>query len=383
MKKRELKGLALSVFTAALLLTGCGSSGAATGGTKAMSNGMMEAAAPMEAPDYATDDVYYGEESAQMESAERALDADEAGEQAESAQNTNRKLIRTVSLDVETQEYESLIARIKDRVKALNGYVEESNEYNGSTYYSGQSRNAYMTLRIPADRLDDFLSEVAEESNITRQSENVTDVTLSYVDMESHRNVLRAEEERLTEMLADTETIEEMIYIESRLSEVRYQIESMESQLRTYDNKVDYATVTINVTEVEVLTPVEPEQEPTTWQRLSGGFMESLVNVGTGIRDFVVGVIIALPYLVVWGLIIFVIVLIIRKIIKSRNAKKQKKQEALMKQREEQQRQWEEYQAKMRAVQNPQNAPAAPAKEAEVQTGAGQNTEPSGEDKKA
>ena len=353
MKRRDLKKLAITGLAAALLLSGCGSQGATTRAVPAAESAMYAGSGATNSYDM-SDDVYYPEEY-DKEMTDAGGDGGESLPQTESAQNTNRKLIRTVSLDVETQEYEALIARIKDRTKLLGGYVESSSEYNGSTYYSGQSKNACMTLRIPADRVDEFLSEVADVSNITRQSENVSDVTLSYVDMESHRDVLRAEEERLTEMLAETETIEEMIYIESRLSDIRYQIESMESQLRTYDNKVDYATVNLNITEVEVLTPVEPEQEPTTWQRLSGGFVESLVNVGTGIRDFVVGLIIILPYLVVWGGIIFAIVMIVRSIIKKKKLKQQKKLE-------EQQKQWAEYQAKLKAAQAPDEAKNAPSK---------------------
>ncbi len=112
-----------------------------------------------------------------------------------------------------------------------------------------------------------FLSQVAENGNITSRSEQETDVTLDYVDLDSHKAVLLAEQERLLSFLEQAETVEEMIMLESRLSEVRYQIESMERQLRTYDNQVEYSTVYLSITEVVELTPV-PVRQQTTWERI-------------------------------------------------------------------------------------------------------------------
>ena len=68
-------------------------------------------------------------------------------------------------------------------------------------------------------------------------------MTLQYVDLESHKKALTTEQDRLIELMEQAETVEDIITIEGRLSEVRYQLESMESQLRTYDNKIDYSTV--------------------------------------------------------------------------------------------------------------------------------------------
>ena len=66
-----------------------------------------------------------------------------------------------------------------------------------------------------------------------------------------------------------------IITLEDRMSTVRYQLESMESQLRTYDNMVDYSTVHMNIQEVKELTPVIEEEE-TAWERFVNGFKESL-----------------------------------------------------------------------------------------------------------
>lgn len=325
-KRNRLLVLAM----AAVLMTGCGS-----GYNKA---DMMAATAAYE-PEYnydndfggyATDDIYtYDAAAEEMMEAEYAAEPAEAGgtqsaSQSPQVQDTNRKLIKNVNMEVETEEFDTLLGKVEQKVNGLGGYVESSYTYNGSSYYGSSNRNASLTIRIPAEKLDDFLSEVAESSNVISRNDSVTDVTLQYVDMESHKKVLLAEQDRLLELMEQVETIEDIITLESRLSDVRYQIESMESQLRTYDNQIAYSTIYLNIDEVTKLTPVK---EQSTWEKISTGFVESLYSVGTGILNFIIKFIISLPYLVVWAVIILIIVLIIKAIRKSMKKRKEKKRQ--------------------------------------------------------
>lgn len=275
-----------------------------------------------------------------------------------------RKLIRTVNLQVETMDFDVLLSYVQNRTQELGGYVESLNSNNGSNYYgtnySGSGyrndRTASVTLRIPKNNLDNFLVQVEENSNITSRSEREVDVTLDYVDLDSHKTVLLAEQERLLSFLEQAETVEEMIMLESRLSEVRYQIESMESQLRTYDNQIEYSTVYLNITEVVELTPV-PVKQQTTWERIADGFMNSLKNIGKGFREFFIGFVIVLPYLVLLAVIILLIVLFAVLGVKKSAAKRKKRAEAFMRQQQEYMRQMQQAQgSNVPAVQTGQNA---------------------------
>lgn len=112
--------------------------------------------------------------------------------------------------------------------------------------------------------------------------------------------------------------------LESRLTEVRYELQNMESQLRTYDNLIEYATLVIQVDEVEVYTPatVEPKGD---LEKMKDGFVNSLQEIGKDLKNFGIDFVIALPYLFVWAVIITIIVLLVRLLIKSRTNKKKKK----------------------------------------------------------
>ena len=313
MKKFRKKCLSMiAAMTLALgVMTACGASSDSNVSTMAVTGESSRSEVDIaEEAYYETDSLgmdtgYSGEmpqEGASPDSRMQGSDAD--------SQQSSRKLIRTVNMSVETREFDSVMATLEQRVTELGGYIENMDTYNGSAYSSYRSsRSASMTVRIPQDRLSTFLSEVSEISNVIRRSESVEDVTLAYVDLESHKKTLQAEHERLLELMEQAEYIEDIITIEERLSQVQYQIESMESQLRTYDNKVDYGTVYLDISEVKELTPV---QEETVWERISGGFMEDLRKVGEGALEIAIWLLSHIPTLLVCALAIALFIIWIR-----------------------------------------------------------------------
>lgn len=316
MKRRKISKFA-GLLAAAMLLSGCGSSS-----EKAAYN--YESAVATEAAydmgsGYMTDDVYV------MEMAEVEETSASVAEESRSAEvkDTERKLIKNVDLYVETETFETLLATVESKTEGLGGYIESSYTYNGSSYYGGSKKNASLTIRIPAEQLDTFLSAVSEASNVISRNDRIEDVTLQYVDLASHKKTLQAEQTRLLELLEEAETVEDMIALESRLSEVRYQIESMESQLRTYDNQIDYSTVYLEVEEVNKITPVK---EQSIAERIMTGFTENLYDVGGNLLEFGIWLITHIPALTVWVIVLIMIWLIFRGIRKHCRNKKLKKQ---------------------------------------------------------
>lgn len=325
MKKRKIALILGMCFMAASLQTGCGGASKDSVATEAVEAAPMEEAVYME--DNGTGMVTAGS-SAEMKgeavediAEEAEVTAEEAGTQTDTQQEevgTERKLIRTVELNLETENYDSLIEGLEQQINELGGYIEYKDAYHGnynSKKNGYRNRHANITARIPANKLDEFTGKVAEIGNITYESESVEDVTLQYVDLSSHKKMLVAEQTRLMELLENANSMEDIITIESRLSEVRYQIESMESQLRTFDNQVDYSTVHINVEEVEHYTP---QPEKSTWERIKSGFGENVYRVTNGIKNFAIEFVIAIPIMVLWGVGIAVGILLARAILKRR-----------------------------------------------------------------
>lgn len=224
----------------------------------------------------------------------------------------DRKLIRTISMNAETEDMDALLSLLSSRIKELGGYVERREIQSGSAYESHRSRYATLTIRIPAKALDTFVSHVEGASNITSVSEDAEDVTLDYVATESRLKVLKAEEERLLQFLSEAKNVSEMLEIEKRLTQVRAELESVTSQLNAYDNLVSYGTVHLRISEVKQYTVVE-EEDPTLWERIGDGFMNSLKALGTILEGLLVFFVSAIPFLIIPAIIVVVIVIVVRK----------------------------------------------------------------------
>lgn len=314
-------------------MIGCGSSDKSEAASVTMDSASMEMydtnGLYMDGATQGADEYGYEEDAVEEEYAEEPME-ESAGGTGESTnlENTvasNRKLIRRVNMNVETQDFEGLTQYIENKVNELGGYMERSEVYGGSYEYDTR-RTAHYTVRVPVDKLDVLVGAVAEQGNVTNKNESATDVTLSYVDTKSRKEANEVEYERLMTLLEQAEDIDTIVALESRLTTVRYEIQSLESQLRTYDNLVDFATIEISVTEVVVYTPIEPEKK-SDLERMTEGFVNSIENILYDIKEFAIDFVIALPYLILWAVVIGIIVLVIRK-IKKRNKIKKEKQNA-------------------------------------------------------
>ncbi len=257
---------------------------------------------------------------------EYSWDTDETADTSVTSENgleaqveNGRKLIRTVSLSLETKEFDSVLTNLSTKTTELGGYIETSS-VNGNSYSHHSTRYASYVIRIPADKLNEFVEVVSELGNVTQKNESVEDVTLRYIDVESHKKVLETEQERLLELLSKAENMEEILTIESKLSDIRYEIENYESQLKTMDNQIDYSTVSVYVDEVERVTDTG---EKGFFEEIKERFGNSLYVVARGIRGLVIGILGSLPILIVCGGVIAVVVIVVRKILKKRNMRKE------------------------------------------------------------
>ncbi len=207
-----------------------------------------------------------------------------------------RKLIRNVFMNVETDAFDTLISQIQSKVTELGGYMEQSDISGSSITHNNIRPDRYgsITARIPADKLDSFIALVEDSGNVTNRSESTQDVTLQYSDLESRKKTLAMEQERIWALLEKADTLEAVIALEEHLSQIRYELESMESRLKLYDNQVAYSTIQISVHEVLPVdfTPVVPETVP---QRIQKGFVKNAKNVAEFLTDLFVGLITGIP----------------------------------------------------------------------------------------
>lgn len=268
--------------------------------------------------DMAYDSGYDTTESASAEEAGSGAVTSENG--IEEVQETDRKLIRNVNLSLQTKEFDTVLDNMSQKIKDLGGYIQDSSVWGSSSDYSS-SRSASYTLRIPSDKLDEFIDVVETLGNVTYKNESVDDVTLRYVDVDSHKKALETEQERLLALLEKAENVEDIITIENRLSDVRYELENYESQIRLLDNQIDYSTVYVDISEVSRVTDTGKQG---FFEEVASRFSDSVYVVLMGLRGFAIGILGSLPILVVWGVILAVVVILLRKFVFKKSKKNKK-----------------------------------------------------------
>ena len=293
----------LALLMAALMLTGCGANTGSSAAYDAAANEMAPAEAPMAAEMEAGEVLYSTADSA-----------------AGSTENmADQKLIKRVSINAETEDLDPLLENLNEKIAQLGGYVEYQDIYNGSSYASHRYRSASMTIRIPADKLDGFVEQVQGASNVVSINQSQENVTLTYVATESRMKALETEQERLLELMEQAETMSDLLEIEARLTEVRYELESVTSQLRVLSNQVDYATVELYIDQVTAYTQVE---EQTVWQRIGSGFGKNLKNIGEELVNFFVWVVTYSPQLLIFAAAVAAAVLVVKRSVRKRRAKR-------------------------------------------------------------
>ena len=175
-----------------------------------------------------------------------------------------------------------------------------------------------MKIRIPEKKAEVFLKDAGQIGEVIQKSESTEDITLNYYDAKARLDSLKTQHARLLELLEKAESLEDVVALESHLSEVEYQIDSYASNLKVNDNLVDYVTITINLEEV---TQIQVVEEDGFLKKIGKGFWRNTEDVLDGILSFIIFMITAIPYFIVLGIIAGVVCVVVR-IFKKRKAKK-------------------------------------------------------------
>ncbi len=236
----------------------------------------------------------------------------DSSQNSQTALPADRKLITTVTLEAETENLDAMLDHVNSKITALGGYMESQQINNGSAYAKYRYRSSDMTIRIPAENLSQFVDMVSENCNIISNYRTSEDVTLQYVSLESRIKALEIEQERLLALLEKADDLKDLLTIETQLTDVRYELEQIHSQMLVMENRINYSTIHLYLSEVVEYTEVEEEPE-TFGQRVGAGFTKSIKGIWKGIVEFAIFFISALPYFILLGGIALVVIFIIRK----------------------------------------------------------------------
>lgn len=331
MKKKRTRFL--SVFAAAAvisgLLAGCGAAGDSV---KSM---MTESAVPAE-----NGAAFDNTAAAEVEEIDYESDAmgdvlsDNQTQNLDSMTLLEEKLVYHCDLEIETLDYPSTLTSIKDMISRYGGVIQSESESDSghNWYYEGYRKTSgtmhnYLQVRIPSKDYENFLAELDGTGKIISKSTSVDNISQQYYDTTAQIEALQIQEKNLLTMLEKCETIEDMITVEQRLSEVQYELNNLQTSRRYMDMDVAYSYVNISISEVmEYRRDSEPVRNNTFFDRLGN----TIRSTGRGFLSFLEGLLFLIIRLAPYILIIAVICFVffrkkIKNLMESRKMKKEAK----------------------------------------------------------
>ena len=300
---KRMKKILLALLVMALLLTtACGS-------------GSEKSASATEA---VYDKVEYPAE--EVPTAEPSLTEEDF--QVTGAVETNRKLIRSASMTLETLHFDQTIADVTALVSRLGGYME-STRIEGESAYSSYSneRSAEFIARVPVSSYDTAQEELAQLGSVRERSENAEDVTDQYYDVQAELDALKIQQERLLTMMEQADKMEDLIALEEALTNVRTRINERTSAIRRYDGLIEYATIRLSINEVVEYS--ERIEKPATFgQRIAETFKGSLDFIRAFGETIVLGIVAVGPFVLVYGGGIALVVVIVLMCVRAGKRRK-------------------------------------------------------------
>ena len=280
----------------------------------------------------ATEEAWPAEPAPMPDAAVYGLSANQAagGETAKPSQRPG-KIIYSANVQVETTDFDGTLASLSALIEDYEGWVESSS-VNGSNY-SDRSRgnvsrrSANYTLRIPCERFDELMNSLSSLGNIPYTHVYTENVTAQYYDVQARLVAYSAQEQRLLEMMELAETVEDVIILEDRLTQVRYQIESLQSTLNNWDRQVSYSTVYLDITEVQEYSP-EPQVQPSFGQQLKSALQEGFHGMVVFLQGLLLGITASLPALLFLAAVVILVVVLVKKARKKKKAAREQARRA-------------------------------------------------------
>lgn len=224
------------------------------------------------------------------------------------------KIIRSAGFTIKTTEFDAAMDKLQALTEDCGGRVEYLSRRGDAQ--NGETRSASLTLRIPAQRLDEFLAGTENVGAVTSLVQESQDVSDSYYDIRTRLETQKNKMERLQKLMLEADQVSDMIEIESAIADTQYYIDSYTAQLNGMDSRVSYSTVEVTVRETKAVEI----REAGLGERILSALRNSAEAAVLFLQEMLLFIVSALP----WLAGIAAVVLIVRWIVRKRKRRNEK-----------------------------------------------------------
>lgn len=230
----------------------------------------------------------------------------------EAAEVEERMIIRTVDMSIVVEDTDEVLRTMRTLAESYDGYIASSRRW-----ISNEQPHGRMTLRIPAESLDQVLDQLHDMA-FKVEDENISgeDVTQEYVDLQARLRNLEATEEELlvllTEVRESRSKAEDILAIHRELTNIRGQIESLKGRKQYLERMSALATINVTLRPKEAPKPVVERAEWSPLVTLNRA-LRAFVNIFQALVDLTIYALIFSPFIVVPVLLLWLLVRWIRR----------------------------------------------------------------------
>lgn len=220
------------------------------------------------------------------------------GTDTSSADLAARRIVKTGEVSIEVNSVAKTMALVRAMALELGGYV-------GDSQVGTLDQTATLTLRIPAARFEDAIARLHKvDGTVLTETTKEEDVTSAIVDLAARLTNLQASEAQYRLLLAKAEKVEDILAVQSRLDDVRGQIEQLQAQQKELTGLADLATLTVS------LVPGAVQQAAGKWdpgKTISDAFAALVDGVQGAANGAIWFAIVWLPVLILLAILLWLL----------------------------------------------------------------------------
>lgn len=196
---------------------------------------------------YEDGQTYSGGYSPAQDSALTSKGSTPSYSESQEVSSDDRKIVKNGNANIEVENFDTAISKIKESAKTYGGYVTNSNMWISDS----NKKSGHITVKIPEERFEEFGDSLIQIGKIDSKETSSYDVTEEYIDLQARLKNLKIQEKRYTELLAMAKDVNDVLAIEAQLGRIRGEIESFEGRIKYLENTTSYGTFNINLYEPE------------------------------------------------------------------------------------------------------------------------------------
>jgi len=297
----KIKSLLIGFIVLALTISGCAAKSASDNNGNPMDRDYTYSqGAPEAALLEPIAEEYYGIEGSKGD-----------GVTAAGTENT-QMIMMNASLEIAVDDPSVTLGDVQKLAREMGGFTVNSNLYKTQTINSGEVFEAYVTIRVPAERLDEAMTKIKAMTGDAKKytlNENISgqDVTKEYTDLQSRLRNLEEADAKLSEFYENATNTEEALSIYTQKMQVTEQIELIKGQIKYYDESVSTSAITVNIrSKQSIATLTVAGWKPSG---VAQDALEALLKFGKGFVNFLIWLgLYILPIVLVIGVPIFFLV---------------------------------------------------------------------------